>query len=197
MNLDELNRLVIKSLDPGGVGVTDLKSTIGRGGGAFAKIISRQKWIIWIFLAVSIIFIPQVLIHKKDELIFVLLYFILSVESLIALISLLQIRSLEKSGGNVKYNLLHRIRNLQSIFRSYIFLNCFLYLLLAVLLEYSMGHHWNSIFEGFSKLPALMRTFIYLLFISIQYFIKLRSFQKNYGWYLNNMIRILDQTKEN
>jgi hypothetical protein len=197
MNLDELGRLVNQSMDPGSGGVAGLKSTVKKSGGPFEKIISRQKWILWIFVAVTIIFIPYTLNHQKDALSSVLLYFILSIESLIALIALLQIRSLEKPERNVKYNLLYRIRKLRFIFRSYIILNCFLYILLSILLEFSMAHHWNSNFDGFAKLPVFIRIFIYLLFISFQYLIKLRSFQKNYGSYLTNMIRILDQTKEN
>jgi hypothetical protein len=196
MNLDELNRLVNQSLDPGSGGATGLKNAAGNSGGPFAKIINRQKWILWIFLALTIVFIPYILNHQRDIIATVLLYFILSVESLIALIALLRIRSLEKPVGNIKQTLLHRIRQLQSIFRSYIFLNCFLYILMAILLEYSMAHHWNSNFDGFAKLPVFIRILIYLLFISFQYFIKLRSFQKNYGAHLNNMIRILDQTRE-
>ena len=196
MNLEELGRLVNQSVDSSRNEGGELNPAKRKNTYPFEQIKKRLTWILWIFLFVTILFVPRLLSHQKDDLITFLLYVVLSVESIIALIAVFQIRSIENTAGNVKQCLLHRIQGLQSIFRSYIFLNAFLYFVIAVILELSIKHHWNSNFNGYANIPLVIRFLIYLSFICFQYFFKKWSFQKNYGEELNSLIRILDQTRE-
>ena len=162
--------------------------------GVFSDIKKRSKWILLIFLGVTFIFAPYFIRSQKSDLIFLFLFIILSIESVISVIALTQIRAIERSTGNITQNLLHRIHHVKFIFRSYIFLNSGLYILLLAFLEYSMHYHLEPDFEGFYRVQLSIRLTLYSLFIAFQYIIKRRSFQKNYGLYLNKMMRILEQT---
>ncbi|HSZ33375.1 MAG TPA: hypothetical protein VK772_08685, partial [Puia sp.] len=123
-----------------------------------------------------------------------ILYFILSVESLISLIGFLQIKGLEKTGINIKQTLIRRIRSLRTIYKSYTFLNAILYIVFAILIEANIQSH--GILNGWANLVLPVRIFIYVLFIVFQFLHKLRSFQKNYGSYLSAMIHLLEETRE-
>ena len=164
--------------------------------GVFSDIKRRLTWILLIFAGVTLIFAPYFISHQKTDFISLFLYIILSIESVISIIVLTRIRAIEHSTGNVTQNLLQRVRHIKMIFRSDIFLNSFLYILLLIFLEYTLYHHLDSNFEGFSRIPLSLRLTLYILFIIFQYFMKRRSFKINYGMYLNKMISILEQTRE-
>ena len=164
--------------------------------GVFSGIKKRLQWILGIFVVTTIIFVPYFLRHEKWDLTFLFLYLILSIESIISLIAWTQIHALENQSGNIMQNLLHRIQHLKWVFRSYVMLNSFFYLLLAILLEYSIHYHRDPNFEEFAKLALPIRYAIYLFFIIFQQVIKKRSFEKNYGSYLNRLMNILKQAND-
>ena len=164
--------------------------------GVFADIKIRLRWILGIFAGVSIIFLPMLFLHPKMDSVFLLLYGILSVESVISAIAWVQIRSIEQTQGNIRQSLVHRIRVLHGLFRSYIYLNAFLYILLVVLVEYSLHHPDLGYLNGFATVPFAFRFVIYAAFIVFQWFSKRKSFESHYGAYLNNLVNILDQTTE-
>jgi len=139
------------------------------------------------------IFLP--FIFEKRNTWAVLLYLTLSVEPVISLIAWFQMKSLKQTNGNIKQNLLLRVRRLQSIFRSYIFLNAFFYLLLAIAVEYMISTKavYHPVLE---KIALPLRLIFYLLFIAFQYWQKKRSYLKNYGEYLSSITRLLNQIHE-
>ena len=194
MNLEELGELLKQSAASkihGAIYIPDKNSN-----GVFSGIKKRLQWILGIFLATTVIFVPNFLRHGTWDLTALFLYLILSIESIISLIAWMQIRAMEHQSGNITQNLLHRIQHLKWVFRSYVILNSFFYILLVILLEYIIHDHHDANFEAFAK-PALpIRYAIYLFFIIFQLVIKKRSFQKNYGSYLNRMMNILKQTND-
>jgi hypothetical protein len=196
MELEELGILLNQTTDARSKRPEITSFSPNNGTGIFTAIKKRLKWIIFIFFGVTLIFAPYLISHQKTNFIFLFLFLVLSIESIVSFIAFAQIRAIEHSAGNIKKNLLHRIQLLKSVFRSYIFLNSFLYALLIIFLEYSMYRHWDPNFRGFAGTPLIVRLILYLTFIGVQYFIKKRSFRKYYGSYLNNMITILEQAGE-
>ena len=190
MELNELGNLLNHAADITRSGISHISVSDSNRDGIFGAIKKRLQWILWIFAVTTIIFVPHLISHRKTDFIALFLYLILSIESVISLIAWMQIRAMEHQGENVKHNLLHRIRRLKWVFFSGVFLNSFFYLLLAILLEYSMYRHWDPNFEALAKLAWPIRYAIYLFFIIFQQVIKKRSFEKNYGSYLNRMINI-------
>jgi hypothetical protein len=194
MNLEELGELLNQATankSNATVNIPDKNSN-----GVFSGIKKRLQWILGIFVVTTIIFVPYFLRHEKWDLTFLFLYLILSIESIISLIAWTQIRAMEHQSGNIMQNLLHRIQHLKWVFRSYVMLNSFFYVLLAILLEYSIHTHQDPNFEEFAKLSLPIRYGIYLFFIIFQQVIKKRSFEKNYGSYLNHMVNILKQAND-
>ena len=164
--------------------------------GVFTDIKIRLRWILGIFAGSSLIFLPAIFLHPKTDSMFLLLYGILSVESIIASIAWVQIRAIETTTGNILQSLVDKIRGLHRLFRSYIYLNAFLYILLMVLIEYALHHPGYMNVQGFAELPFASRVFLYAAFIFFQWFSKRKAFEKHYGTYLNNLTKILDQTRE-
>ncbi len=154
----------------------------------------RFLWILVFFTLTTLIFSPFFFNPSKRNFIIEILYFILSVESLISLIAFLQIKGLEKTGMNIKQSLIRRIGSLRSIYKSYIFLNALLYIILAILIEYILSE--SGSLDGWGKIALPIRILTYTLFITIQFLQKRRSYQKNYGSYLSSMIRLLEEAKE-
>lgn len=196
MELEELGKLLNQAANAsaglvGQVSVPDRKRSV-----VFADIKIRLRWILWIFGGTTLIFLPLMISHRKTDLLLLILYMILSIESVISVIALIKIRTIEKTTGNIRLNLVHRIQALNMIFRSYIFLNVFLYILMAALLEYSMHFSSNIYHSAFAGVPFPARLTIYMAFIAFQYFTKRKSFEKHYGDYLRRMTKILGQTNE-
>lgn len=196
MELNELGNLLNHAADTTAGTISHISPSDSNRDGVFGAIKKRLQWILWIFAGTTIIFAPHLISHHKTDFIALFLYLILSIESVISLIAFTQIRAMEHQSGNVKQNLLQRIRHLKLVFYSGVILNSFFYGLLVILLEYNMYHHRDSNFEAFSKLALPVRYVIYLFFIIFQQVIKKRAFEKNYGYYLNGMMNILKQTNE-
>ena len=196
MDLKELGNLLNHAAGTTGGVISHISMSDSNQDGVFGAIKKRLQWILWIFAGTTIIFAPYLISHRKTDFIALFLYLILSIESAVSMIAWTQIRAMEHQSGNVKHNLLHRIRRLKWVFLSGVFLNSFFYVLLAILLEYSMYRHWDPNFEAFAKLTWPIRYAIYLFFIVFQQVIKKRSFEKNYGSYLNRMMNILKQTND-
>jgi hypothetical protein len=154
----------------------------------------RFIWILIFFTITTLIFSPFLFIPEKINFLFEILYLILSVESLISLIGFLQIKSLEKTAMNIKATLIRRISGLRSIYKSYIFLNAVLYLVLAILIEAKMQSLGGL--DSWEKVALPVRIFTYSVFITFQFLQKQRSFQKNYGAYLSSMIHLLEEANE-
>jgi hypothetical protein len=148
-------------------------------------------WIIVFFVAATAIFSPFLFDPGKRNLLFEILYFILAIETVIYGIGFLQIRGLEITGMIIKQTLIPRIRNLRSIYSSYVFLNALLYTVFAIVIEFTM-HEQDSGFDGWEKVALPLRLLSYLLFILIQFLQKQRSYQKNPGHYLSSMIKLLN-----
>jgi len=195
MELQELGTLLNQAAGTNSRNIGELSLQNKNKPGVFSDIKKRSKWILLIFACATLIFVPYFISHRESEFISLFLFVILSIESIITIIALMQIRAIERSTGNITQNLFQRIRHVRFIFRSYIFLNTCLYIFLLVFLEYSMYYHLDPNFEGFYRIPLPLRLTLYCLFIALQYFMKRRSFQKNYGEYLNKMIGILAQTR--
>lgn len=151
-------------------------------------------WILIFFAVTTLIFSPFLFIPEQRNFLFEILYFILSVESLISLLGFLQIKNLEQKGINIKETLIRRISGLRSIYKSYIFLNAALYLVLAILIEVKMGSLGG--FDSWEKIAWPLRLTAYGLFIIFQILQKNWSFQKNYGAYLSSMIHLLEEASE-
>ena len=194
MELEELQKLLNSAVTRNSAQFAELSVNTKRQG-VFSDIKRRLKWIFLIFACTTLIFAPFFFSHHNSGLTFLLLYFILSIEFFISFIAFIEIHAIERTQENITKNLVRRIHHLKSIFRSYIFLNLFLYILLAVLVEYGIYDHRYPPFALLATVPLFVRFMIYLLFIYFQYAIKRRSFDKNYGAYLNNMINILEQTR--
>ena len=160
----------------------------------FRNIKIRFMWILIFFAVTTLIFSPFLFIPEKRNFLFEILYFILSVESLISLLGFLQIKNLEQKGINIKETLIRRISGLRSIYKSYIFLNAALYLVLAILIEVKMGSLGG--FDSWEKIAWPLRLTAYGLFIIFQILQKNWSFQKNYGVYLSSMIHLLEEASE-
>jgi hypothetical protein len=158
----------------------------------FRGIKIRFMWILIFFAATTLIFSPFLFIPGQRNFLFEILYFILSVESLISLLGFLQIKNLEQKGINIKQTLIKRISGLRIIYKSYIFLNAVLYLVMAILIEVKM--HSNGGFDSWEKISWPVRFTAYGLFITFQILQKNWSFQKNYGAYLSSMIHLLEET---
>ena len=193
MELQELRDILTQVSDRNVENAKGIYLKTGHPYDPFQQIKKRCLWVLLIFAGTTAIFFPF-LIEKKNIL-FVILYLILSVESIISLTGYLQIKSLEQATGNIKQKLVIRIRRLNSIFRSYIFINAFFYILLAFSLEYMMRNHFITGF-GFEKVAFPVRLVFYLGFIALQYLQKRWSFRKNHGSYLSSMMDILKQTHE-
>lgn len=194
MELNELGSLLNHAVGTTGRAISHISTSDSNRDGVFGAIKKKLQWILWIFAGTTIIFAPHLISHRTTDFISLFLYLILSIESVVSLIAWIELRALEKQRGNIMQNLLHRILHLKWIFRSYVILNSFFYILLAILLEYSIHYHWDPNFESFAKLALPVRYTIYLFFIIFQQVIKKRAFEKNYGSYLNRMINILKQT---
>ncbi len=160
----------------------------------FRDIKIRFMWILIIFAITTLIFSPFLFIPEQRNFLFEILYFILSVESLISLLGFLQIKNLEQKGINIKQTLIRRISGLRNIYKSYIFLNAALYLVLAILIEVKMQSHDGI--DGWGKIAWPIRLTAYGLFIIFQVIQKNWSFQKNYGGYLSSMIHLLEEASE-
>ncbi len=160
----------------------------------FRNIKIRFMWILIFFAVTTLIFSPFLFIPEQRNFLFEILYFILSVESLISLLGFLQIKNLEQKGINIKETLIRRISGLRSIYKSYIFLNAALYLVLAILIEVKMGSLGG--FDSWEKIAWPLRLTAYGLFIIFQILQKNWSFQKNYGAYLSSMIHLLEEASE-
>jgi hypothetical protein len=195
MELDDLQNLLSHAGDKNLPGLEGLarKKTISYD--PFREIKIRFMWIIVLFVVTSAIFSPFIFDPGKRNLLFEILYFILAIETVISGIGFLRIRGLEKTGMNIKQTLIRRIRNLRSIYRSYVFLNALLYLVFAIILEFNMREQ-DTGFDGWEKVALPLRFLIYLLFILFQFLQKQRSYQKNYGHYLSSMIKLLNEAGE-
>jgi len=193
MELDDFRSLLNQADTTNLPGAQEFSLKDGHAYDPFGQIKKRCGWIFLFFAATTVIFIPFLSSDKNP--LFIILYLILSIESLVALTGYWQIRSMERARGNIKQNLVSRIRHLHAIFRSYIYLNTFFYILLAFILEYMIRDHFisGSIFEN---IAFPVRLVFYLAFIVFQYIQKRRSFQKNYSSYLSSMIQLLNQTHE-
>ncbi len=164
--------------------------------GVFTDINIRLRWILGIFAGCSLIFLPTIFLHPKTDSVFLLLYGILSVESIISAIAWAQIRAIEKTSGNIRQSLVDKIAGLHQLFRSYIYLNTFLYILLIILTEYALHHPGYIYVPGFAEIPFTFRLFLYAAFIVFQWSSKRKAFEKHYGAYLNNLTKILGQIQE-
>ncbi len=193
MELDELKDLLSRAAETNTGGAQEFSLKTGHAYDPFRQIKKRCGWIFLFFAGTSIIFIPFFWVGKN--LLFAILYLILAVESFVSLAGYWQIRSIEQAGGNIKQNLVIRIRRLHFIFHCYVYLNVFFYILLAFALEYLIRDHFISGI-GFENIVFPIRLVLYLTFIIFQYLQKQRSFQKNYGSYLSSMIHLLNQTHE-
>ena len=129
MELDELRDLLGRAAATNTSDAHEFSLKTGYAYDPFRQIKKRCGWIFLFFAGTSVIFIPFFLAGKN--LLFAILYLILSIESLVSLMGYWQIRSIEQAGGPLKQNLLIRIQRLHFIFRCYTYLNMFCYTLLA------------------------------------------------------------------
>jgi hypothetical protein len=195
MELEEFGKLLSQAVShPRGVGNHPLLPDKNRPG-VFTKLKLRLRWILGIFAVSSVIFLPMI-IHRPEDSVFLLLYLILAVESVIALMAWMQIRNIETTTGNIHQSLRYKIRALHRVFRSYIYVNGILYFLLALLIEFSIHDGDGSYLKGLAAIPLLIRLIGYTAFIAFQWFSKKLSFEKHYGDYLNKLTKILDQLRE-
>ncbi len=194
MELEELGNLLNQATRhqalTGGASLPDKKRR-----GVFTDIKIRLRWIIGIYAVSSFIFLPALILHQKTDSILLLLYAILSIESVISVIAWVQIRTIEKTNSNIQESLVYKIRGLHLLFRSHLYLNTFLYILLMVLTEYALHHPGYPDVQGFAVMPFAFRLMLYLAFIVFQWLSKRKSFEKHYGAYLNNLTKILDQIR--
>ncbi len=194
MELKDLENMLSMAAAKNLPGVQEIVLTKSNSFDPFRDIKIRFMWILVIFADTTLIFSPFLFIPEQRNFIFEILYFILSVESLISLIGFLQIKGLEKTGINIKATLIRRISGLRSIYKSYIFLNAVLYLVLAILIEVKIQSPKG--FDSWEKVALPVRIITYGVFITLQFLQKQRSFQKNYGAYLSSMIHLLEESNE-
>jgi hypothetical protein len=95
MELEELGNLLNRATSHQALtGVAS--STNKKRRGVFADIKISLRWILGIFAGCSLIFLPTIIKYPKTDFLFLLLYGILSVESVISVIAWVQIRTIEK-----------------------------------------------------------------------------------------------------
>ncbi len=194
MELDDLKNILSRADGRNFPGLQQFASKKTPPFDPFREIKIRLIWIIIFFVVTTIIFSPFLFIPPKRNFFIDILYIILSVESLISLIGFLLIKSLEKTGMNIKQTLIRRIRSLRTIYNSYVYLNAVLYIVLSILIEINIHNH--GIFDGMGKIVLPIRIIIYGLFIMFQSLQKQRSYQRNYGFYLSSMINLLQEANE-
>ncbi len=194
MELNDLEKILSRASTKNIPGVQQIALKKSGSFDPFRDMKIRFLWILVFFALTTLIFSPFFLIPSKIKFIIEILYFILSVESLISLLGFLQIKNLEQTGMNIKQSLIRRIRSLRTIYKSYTFLNAILYIVFAILIEVNIQNH--GIFDGWEKIVLPVRILMYVLFIVFQFLLKLRSFQINYGSYLSAMIHLLEEAKE-
>lgn len=194
MELDELKDLLNRATgQPSSAPSLMFKDNPSRD--PFLAIKKRFAWILLFFVFATIIFSPWFFNPQKGNILLYIIYFILSIESVISYIGFRQIKSLEKTGGNIKQSLVLRIRRLRSVYQSYVYLNASLYIVLAIVIEVMIHSHLAGT-GGLEIIAWPVRIALYLLFILFQFFQKQWSFQRNYGSYLSSLMNLLNQVNE-
>jgi hypothetical protein len=122
-----------------------------------------------------------------------LLVTVLFVEFLLALFSYGIVKSINRTEGAVKQNLLDKLSLMQRAYTLHLYLHLVLYVAMAIALELTMRYQLDLNFNGWSSINISVRVLVYTAFLVLQYFLKRISYKKYYGRYMERVKQLVLQ----
>jgi hypothetical protein len=199
MELDDFKNLYNRSADQQALtnqNITDMITLESQG--PLAQLQKKTRYTLFLF-PLSIIFFAKLFIPAlgagqiEHNLTTWLVFIILFTEYIVSVLNYFTIKNMQKTSGNVKNNLLHKLTVLKQRYKWYFILNIGLFLLIPVLLELNLYFHFDYRFEGLGDINPFLRIALYAVIFIPLFIFKKRSQQQNYMQHLNELNRLLAQ----
>ena len=199
MELDDFKNLYNRSADQQTLTNQNITQMITlESQGPLAQLQKKIRYTLFLF-PLSIIFFAKLFIPALGagqighNLTTWLVFIILFTEYIVALLNYFTIKNMQKTSGDVKSNLLHKLSVLKQRYKWYFILNIGLFLLIPILLELNLRFHFYYRFAALGDINPLLRIVLYAAIFIPLYLFKKRSQQQNYIQHLTELNRLLAQ----
>jgi len=196
MELEELRDLFDKNVDRSNPGHERIDQGIFTTFKSPLKVYKQNtRFTLFAFPVGAVIILGTIVVHPatRHSATHWLLLLILFIEFMFSVINYRIVQKISLMDGAVRENIRKKIDLLHKNNNSYLLMHQLLYVLMAVVFEWSMLLHNEPNFSGWSGTNIIIRLTFYGVILTLIYFQKRYSQKRQYGQYLDKMRSLASQ----